>query len=954
MADAIPPIKVQIVADTSGLKTGVDQATKGIKDLESNVKTASTGMSSFVSKLKQVGATIGVAFAGQQVVQFGKDIIMAASDMNETMSKTAVIFGTSFDKINKFAETSATTMGMSKQAALDASSTFALFGQSAGLSGDKVADFSGQMVKLSADFASFYNTSPQDAITAIGAAFRGENEPIRRYNILLDDASERNEALRLGLIKTTKDALTPQQRVLAAQSLILKQSTVAQGDFERTASGTANTMRILSAQFANAKVALGNVLLPTFQALLLIMKPIIAALAAFGSFLAKNSDSVKVFVVTVTALSAAWGIYTLAVNASAIAQKALNLVMAINPMVAVIATVGLLAVGLYKLYQNSETFRKIVIVVAKAAILAFAAIIPMVGQVFEAIMKINTGPLRLLLMALSHLPVVGKYAKSGLELMNKGLDGISNFADSASKKAKELAASLDATGKAADKAAAKTKAAVKDTDPTKKPGGLDPKTQEKLKGYIDKAVGLQKDMQDVIDEANSKALDALNTRNEKMAEANQNYLEKEADLRKNYAEAMADAQKTYDERVLDINKTYDAKELDLLKTNNAKIADLQAKAEEKRTDLIKSAAEKRQSIVQQSMDRLRDAFASKTGFDIADAFGAGATTGKSLLEKLRGQLKGAKDLQASAGKLAAAGYSQTFIEQIVKQGPEVGNQIAQALADSTPEETKALQDSFAEMEKVQNSGLDSLAASMNAGANLATAELKKAYDQVAIDLKDALTTVDDELKKGMAEANANYQEAMAQTKADRDSALADALATFTEAKAKAQKTLDEGLADAQKTLTDALLKAQKEYENAIDDINKATVKKLEDLKTKLAEVMALIAAISSAQAAAVAAKTPVYTPIVASPLPGTSAVGGTNATTNITTNVTGVNLTSPGAVADAVTAGIKYGSAITVNTTTLAGIMAASGKSNTTSTSQAINTATGVSNKIKAAGLNIL
>lgn len=914
MADAIPPIKVSIVADTSGLKTGVDQATKGIKDMEDSVKTASSGMTNFMSKIKQVGTTLGIAFAGQQVVQFGKDIIMAASDMNETMSKTNVIFGQSFDKINSFAEKAATTMGMSKQSALDAASTFALFGQSAGLTGTKVADFSSQMVKLSADFASFYNTSPQDAITAIGAAFRGENEPIRRYNILLDDASERNEALRLGLIKTTKDALTPQQRVLAAQSLILKQSTVAQGDFERTASGTANTMRILSAQLADAKAKLGAGLLPVFQAFLLILKPVISLLASLGSWLAKNSDSVKIFVTTIALASAAWGAYTLAVNASAIAQKALNLVMAVNPIVAIIAAVGLLAVGLYKLYQHSETFRKAVVTVAKVALNAFASIVPMVGQVYEVIMKVTTGPLRLFLMALSHLPKVGKYAQEGLDLMNKGLDGISNFADGASKKAKELAASLDATGKAADKAAAKTKAATGGGTNTNKdkPGTIDPKTAEKLKGYIDKAVGYQKDMQDAIDEANAKAQDALDKRNEKMAAANQDYLDREKELRKNYAEAMVEAQKTYDEKVLDINKTYDTKELDLLKTKNAKIADLQAKAEEQNTKLIENAAQKRQSIIQQSIDRLRDAFASKTGFNIADAFGAGATTGGSLLAKLKDNLKGAKDLQANAGKLAAAGYSQTFIEQIVKQGPEVGNQIAQALKDSTPEETKALQDAFAEMEKVQNSGLDSLAASMNSGARLATDELRKAYDQVAIDLKDALVTVDDELKKGMAEANAAYQDAMTQTKVDRDSALADALKTFTEAKAKAQKTLDEGLAEAQKTLQDALIKAQKEYENAIDDINKATAKKIDDLKVKLAEVVALIAAISTAQAALVTAKTPVYTPVVKAPTPSATPTTSTPNGTTINTNITGINLNDPNATAKEVVSYIKYGQVVQV------------------------------------------
>jgi hypothetical protein len=47
---------------------------------------------------------------------------------------------------------------------------------------------------------------------------------LRQYGVLLDDASLRQAALELGIISTTKNALTPQQKVLAAQALIYKQT----------------------------------------------------------------------------------------------------------------------------------------------------------------------------------------------------------------------------------------------------------------------------------------------------------------------------------------------------------------------------------------------------------------------------------------------------------------------------------------------------------------------------------------------------------------------------------------------------------------------------------------------------------------------------------------------------------------------------------------------------------
>ena len=61
----------------------------------------------------------------------------------------------------------------------------------------------------------------------------------------------------------------------------------------------------------------------------------------------------------------------------------------------------------------------------------------MVGQVGEAILKYALTPLKTLLGALSHLPGVGKYAKAGLDLLNKGLEGVSDFADKAAAKGKK-------------------------------------------------------------------------------------------------------------------------------------------------------------------------------------------------------------------------------------------------------------------------------------------------------------------------------------------------------------------------------------------------------------------------------------------------------------------------------------------------------------------------------------
>lgn len=214
---------------------------------------------SIVSKSAGIFAA---GFASVKIGGFLKDAISQASDLNETTSKVGQIFGPAAKDIIKFSKTSATALGQTQQAALDANATFGIFGKSAGLKGRELSGFTTKLTTLAGDLASFNNTSPEQAIEAIGAALRGETEPIRAYGVLLDDASLRQEALSQGLIKTTKQALTPQQKVLAAQALILKQTTTAQGDFARTSGGLANQQRILSARFSDFKASIGTVALP--------------------------------------------------------------------------------------------------------------------------------------------------------------------------------------------------------------------------------------------------------------------------------------------------------------------------------------------------------------------------------------------------------------------------------------------------------------------------------------------------------------------------------------------------------------------------------------------------------------------------------------------------------------------------------------------------------------------
>jgi hypothetical protein len=268
---------------------GFDKATREFAKLDSN--SAKTGYA-----LKKAFLPAAAALGGLAVAAFGA--AKMASDFNEEASKSQVIFGDASTAIMEFSKTAATSLGQSQTEALKAAGTFGVLGTAAGLTGTDLGNMAVKFTTLATDLASFNNTSPEDAVLALGAGLRGEAEPLRRFGILLDDASLRAKALELGLVKTTKDALTPQNKSLAAQALILEQTNLQQGDFARTADGAANKQRILTAQIKDAKTNIGKGFLP-------VMAIAVGLLSQFAEFASDNAPLIVTMGVVIGGLAAA-------------------------------------------------------------------------------------------------------------------------------------------------------------------------------------------------------------------------------------------------------------------------------------------------------------------------------------------------------------------------------------------------------------------------------------------------------------------------------------------------------------------------------------------------------------------------------------------------------------------------------------------------------------------------
>jgi hypothetical protein len=377
---------------------GFDKAIAEFKSLEgASAKTAFALKKAFVPAVAVLG---GLAAAAGPAVS-------AASDLNETMSKTSVIFGDADKALFSFADTAATSLGQTKQQALDAAATFGTFGKAAGLSGQELAGFSTDFTKLASDLSSFNNSTPQEAIDALGAALRGESEPLRRFGVLLSADAIAAEALRMGLVTTTvnsedlavatakvniafekhnqtldkygegsleaqqsalalsqaesrlnaevegtNDKLTAQQKTLATQSLIMNATKDAQGDFARTSDGLANSQRVLTAQMKDLQANMGQILLPVVEAAVSFFSDFTGVLAGNQTVMVVVIGVVAAFATAIIAANVAIKIWTATTKAAAAAQAVFNFIMSANPIALVIIAVAAFVAALIVLEKR--------------------------------------------------------------------------------------------------------------------------------------------------------------------------------------------------------------------------------------------------------------------------------------------------------------------------------------------------------------------------------------------------------------------------------------------------------------------------------------------------------------------------------------------------------------------------------------------------------------------------
>lgn len=218
-----------------------------------------------------IGTAVGtmaagaIARAAEALSGFFRDGLRGAMELQDATSKMNTVFGQSSAIITaRAAELAASGKAVKTEYINAATSLGAVFKQ-AGDSADGAAKMGVQLTNLAMDMRSFEGagTRQEDVLRDLQSAFAGNYETLRKYRVLLSAEKVEQEAVALGLAKTTH-AVTDLAKAQATASLVMKATADQQGDQDRTWTSADNQATGLANTLKNLSQSIGAELIPVF------------------------------------------------------------------------------------------------------------------------------------------------------------------------------------------------------------------------------------------------------------------------------------------------------------------------------------------------------------------------------------------------------------------------------------------------------------------------------------------------------------------------------------------------------------------------------------------------------------------------------------------------------------------------------------------------------------------
>ncbi|WP_165073322.1 phage tail tape measure protein [Paludisphaera rhizosphaerae] len=243
-------INVGMVLDASGFARGLGDAGAEVKAFQGNVVN--------------LGSTLrglAVGFGALKVGTFLFDASKQAAHAQEAINSLSIVFGDEAGKMQMFASDMAKSFNVGVNSMLDAQNQIGSIFQGAGFKGGDVKDMTEGLTKIAMDMARLKDTSFELSKDKFLSGLSGEQEPLKAFGIVFDEATVKAKGLEMGLGGLGRE-MTAQEKVLARYAIFVDKTKFAMGTAAREATGAAAQFESLNGAWENLSVTIGETFAP--------------------------------------------------------------------------------------------------------------------------------------------------------------------------------------------------------------------------------------------------------------------------------------------------------------------------------------------------------------------------------------------------------------------------------------------------------------------------------------------------------------------------------------------------------------------------------------------------------------------------------------------------------------------------------------------------------------------
>lgn len=279
---------IKVNWDSEDTDKGASKLEKILSDLKSAVNKGASGTSKFTSAFSGAAFKTRVFTSGlKNTYKNLYSLFKKSNDYVEALNLVSVAMDGAADSALKYANKVEEMVGINVTDWITYQGAFYQLADGYGIASEAANSMSESLTELSYDLSSLWNTDVQTAFHKLQSGMSGQIKGLKNWGINVSVAQLKQTALAHGIDMSTSK-MTEAQKATLRYVTIMEQTAKVQGDLGRTLASPANALRILEAQWAQAKIAMGQVVsvvavkvIPWFQALVSIIKETAQSLAKF-------------------------------------------------------------------------------------------------------------------------------------------------------------------------------------------------------------------------------------------------------------------------------------------------------------------------------------------------------------------------------------------------------------------------------------------------------------------------------------------------------------------------------------------------------------------------------------------------------------------------------------------------------------------------------------------------